>query len=156
MKGKYIVYIIIAVIMLMSGAAYWIQTNARAKITPQIMEQLIIPYQRAISARDYTKAYNEFTSNDYKSKFTLEQYLNAQDSNFAIYGSLDDLKPVSGVFLKETATGNKIIFKATFAYIGSKKHQRIIVDVINEKGKFRLYNTYNSYVSMGGLLPVIY
>jgi hypothetical protein len=140
----------------MSILAYIKQTNTNNTVNPRVIEELINPYEKLIKQADYETAYNEFTSKEYKSKYTLAQYLRAQDSNRTVFGNLELLKPVSGVFLKETVQDNKIIFKATFGYVGEKSTQRIIIDAIQENGKFKLYNTYNSYVSIGGLLPVIY
>lgn len=140
----------------MSVAAFLIQSNTSSKVSPAIINELIIPYQELISSGKFEEAYFSMTSIDYRESNTLAKYLKAQDSNKTVYGELVELKPVSGVFLKETSQGNKIIFKATFAYIGSKASQRIIIDAIREGNEFKLYNTYNSYVSIGGLLPVIY
>ena len=156
MQGRYIVWIVISVIIVMSGLAFWTQSNLSDEVSPKIMEKLIEPYNGFIKNKNYESAYFSLTSLDYRAKTTLAQYIHAQDSNFTYFGELVDLKPLSGVFLKETAQGNKIIFKATFAYIGSKKSQRIVLDAIREDGEFKLYNTYNSYVSIGGLMPVIY
>jgi hypothetical protein len=156
MQGKYIVWIVILVILIMSGLAYWTQSNTSGEVSPKIIKELIEPYTELIKNNNYEEAYFSFTSSDYRAKTTLAQYTRAQDSNFTHYGELVDIKPVSGVFLKETAKGNKIIFKATFGYIGSNKSQRIMLDAIREDGKYKLYNTYNSYVSIGGLMPVIY
>lgn len=156
MQGKNIVWIIATVILIMSGVAFFVQSGTSGKVNPLIMNELINPYKELISNGNYETAYSQFTSVDYKVKFTLNNYLAAQDSNMRNYGELKELRPVSGVFLKESAQGNKVVFKATFAYIGSKASQRIIIDAIKEDGKFKIYNTYNSYVSIGNLMPVIY
>ncbi|MDX9790467.1 MAG: hypothetical protein WC313_06475 [Candidatus Kapaibacterium sp.] len=156
MKGRYIVWIVVSVIVIMSAAAFIKQSDTSSSVSPVIMENLIQPYAECLSSADYERAYFEYTSVDYKSKITLANYLSAQDTNIVKFGKLKELKPVSGVFLKETVQGNKIVFKATFAYLGEKGGQRIIVDAIKEDGKFKIFNTYNSYVSIGGLLPVIY
>ncbi|MBX3044424.1 MAG: hypothetical protein KIT33_13055 [Candidatus Kapabacteria bacterium] len=156
MKGKYIVWIVLLVIALMSGIAFFMQSKTSSKVSPQIIEQLIEPYKQLLQSGNFEEAYYSLTSIDYKVDNTFAKYLAAQDSNKAVYGELVDLKPVSGVFLKETTQGNKIIFKATFAYIGSKSSQRIVIDAIKENDEFKLFKTYNSYVSIGGLVPVIY
>lgn len=156
MQGKYIVWIVISVIIIMSGAAFFIQSGTSNKVSPIIIDKLITPYVKLINVGNFEEAYFQYTSVDYRAKFTLSQYIKAQEQNLEKYGELLELKPVSGVFLKEATQGNKIVFKATFAYIGSKSSQRIVVDAIQEDDTFKLFNTYNSYVSIGGLLPVIY
>lgn len=155
-QGKYIVWIISGVIVGMGALAFFIKSGAQGKISPLIMANVINPYKELIITRDYENAYKIYASSDYKSKYTYAQFRMAQDSNRIEYGELLDIKPVSGLFLKETTSENRVIFKATFGYIGSKKQQRIIIDIIKENGVFKIYRTYNSYVSIGGLLPVIY
>jgi hypothetical protein len=156
MQGKYIVWIILAVIATMSSISVYTHFSTQHQLSPVVLSKLIQPYKEYIKNGEYEKAYNELTSEDYRAKFTFAQYKLHQDSNKVVFGDLVELKPVSGVFLKETTKESKIIFKATFGYIGSKKQQRILLDITREKGKYKIDNSYNSYLSMGTMMSVIY
>lgn len=156
MKGKFIPYIVVTVIIFMSITAYYIKTNQKNNIQPQMTKNLISKYEEYIKNGRYSDAYYELTSTEYKKRTTLAQYLNSQNSNKGKYGRLKSLKPLSGLFLRETSSTDKTIIKATFIYSGEKSAQRIIIDAVKENGKYKIDNTYNSYVSIGGLLPVIY
>jgi hypothetical protein len=58
--------------------------------------------------------------------------------------------------MKETIRGNRAVFKATYGYICQKASERIMIEAILVNGKFKLQNTYTSFVTIGSLQPVIY
>ena len=156
MQGKYIVWIIATVIALMGGLAFFMQINTRNEVEPRIKNELILPYQELLKQGKFEEAYYQMTSPDYRTKYTLAQYIKAQDSNRSVFGNLVELKEVSGLYMKETIRGNRAVFKATYGYICQKASERIMIEAILVNGKFKLQNTYTSFVTIGSLQPVIY
>lgn len=156
MKAYAPVFGVIIIVIVLSIIAYQNFRKVEDIVMPKVLDELIEPYVTAVSNRDYEEAYSKFTSQDYKRIYTKARYFSAQDSNFSKFGKLINITPVSGMLVSEKSQNKPWIYKGTFAYIGEQDTMRIVIDVTLENGKFKIYNTYNSYLAISSVTPVIY
>lgn len=150
------VFLVLIAVIIMSIIAYQNFRRTEDVITPKLMEDLIEPYTKLISQGEYEAAYNQFTSKDYRKDYTLARYISAQDSNYHRYGRLIAIKPVSGILVSEKPQSKPWIYKGTFAYVAEKDTLRIVIDATLEDGRFKIYKTYNSYLAISSVTPIIY
>jgi hypothetical protein len=160
MNGKFKSYApvfgVLAIVIVFSIIAYKNFRDGEDIVMPKVMDELIKPYVKLIGNGEFEQAYSQYTSIDYKRKYTQARYLAAQDSNLTKFGKITDIVPVSGIMVSEKSPTKPWIYKGTFAYIGEKDTMRIVIDVTLEDGFFKIYNTYNSYVAISSVTPVIY
>ncbi|MBE2188251.1 MAG: hypothetical protein KGZ71_14445 [Desulfobulbaceae bacterium] len=150
------VFGVLAIVIVFSIIAYKNFRLGEDIVMPKVMDELIQPYTELIGKGEFEKAYANYTSIDYRRKYTNARYLSAQDSNTTKFGKILDIKPVSGILVSEKSQSKPWIYKGTFAYIGEKDTMRIVIDVTLEDGVFKIYNTYNSYLAISSVTPVIY
>lgn len=155
-KSTYIVLGVLAVVIILSILAYYNQKSKNKIIGDSIVNELLIPYLNELQMGNYEKAYQLFTSKDYKKKYTLAKYKQAQDSNLVANGTITSLKPISGIFVKETAPGGITIFKGTVLLEAEKIKKNIVVEITIENDSMKINRTYDSYLTMSNILPVIY
>lgn len=148
--------IIISVILILSIWGYLSQKNQNQIFQNRINEELLIPYSKLISEQNYKLAYQNFTSSNYKRKYSLAKYLEAQDSNYVKYGKVNFFKLVSGVFIKELNSEKQNIFKFTVLYETIKTKKNIILEIIIEDNKIKLNNSYDSFLTISNITPAIY
>lgn len=150
------VFLVLIAVIIMSIIAYQNFRRTEDIVTPKLMDELIEPYSRLIAQGEYEAAYEQFTSEDYKKEYTLARYLGAQDSNYQKYGRLYSIQPVSGILVSEKSQSKPWIYKGTFAYIAEKDTIRIVIDATLEDGRFKIFKTYNSYLAISSVTPIIY
>jgi len=151
-----VVFGILATVIILSIFAYYNQKSKNQIIGDSINQELLIPYINELRSSNYELAYHLFTSKDYKKKYTLAKYKAAQDSNLVANGKIIALKPLSGIFVKETATGGITVFKGTVALEAEKGKKNIVVEITIENDSMKINRTYDSYLTMSNILPVIY
>lgn len=159
MKSKYSTYIVLAVlavVSILSIFAYYNQKSKNQIIGDSINSKLLIPYLNELQIGNYEKAYQLFTSKDYKKKYTLARYKLAQDSNLVANGKITSLKPISGIFVRETAPGAISVFKGTILLEAEKAKKNIVIEITIENDSMKINRTYDSYLTMSNILPVIY
>jgi hypothetical protein len=154
-KSNIITYSIIGSVLILSVIAFIIQKNSQEKLNPIIIENLLTPYSNSLKMRDYERAYNSYTSINYRLNYTLTSFIASQDSNYLVLGKVIDIVPASGIFVKESSK-DLPIFKATLIYKSEKTSKVIVMDVIFEEGKPKIEKTYNSELTIGTLTPKIY
>lgn len=143
-----IIFGVIALVVSMGVISFFIQKNTNEQIAPEINQKLIQPYSNAIKNKDYEFAYYKFTSDNYKEKYSLEEFIKKQELNIEQFGKLQNIISVSGLYLKEKSMHGPWTFKGTMMYNGEKKSQRIIFQIIKEENTYKLYNSYRSFVSI--------
>lgn len=140
--------ILIAVAVLVTSlgvAGYFAQKNRDENITPRIISEVIVPYSNAIKNKEYEFAYQNLTTEDYKQKYSYDDFLSAQNSNNEKYGDLVDIKPLSGIFLTQKGMHKPWRFVGTLRYRGLKKQERVQIEIARDKnGKFLINNTFLS------------
>jgi len=148
--------IIITVIIILSIWGYFSQKNQNLIFENRINKELLIPYSKLISEQNYKVAYQNFTSTNYKKKYSLAKFLEVQDSNYARYGKVKSFKLVSGVFIKELNSEKQNIFKFTVLYEALNTKKNIILEIIIEDDKIKLNNSYDSFLTISNITPAIY
>lgn len=166
-----IIILTIISITIFSGIFVFIKNKAStAQNVPDIEDKLLIPYRKALADKKYEFAYKQFTSQRYKSEYSYEEFLDSQLQNFATFGSLISIKPASGMFVKESLKSNpwdvssqNWLYKGTLVYTGSNKNEEgkyitagILMEIIVEEGEYKIYDSYNSFVTIGGIKPQIF
>ncbi|HRP01963.1 MAG TPA: hypothetical protein PLE30_04870 [Candidatus Kapabacteria bacterium] len=155
-KSTLIIVSVIISVSILSIFAYYNQKGKNEFVSDEINKQLLEPYIKLLQNSDYKQAYNEYTSSDFKRKYTYAMYQRAQDSNLTVNGKIKSLVPFSGIFVKEITDNKLAVFKGTVVYEAEKIKKNIVVEILIENGKMRLNRTYDSYLTMSNILPVIY
>jgi hypothetical protein len=143
-----IVFGVIAIVVTMGIVSYLIQKNTNDVVTPRIINEFVNPYTEAIQNQNYELAYEKFTSDEYKENYSLDEFIQKHRYNYEKYGKLQNIQSVSGLFLAEKEMHGPWTFKGTMMYLAEKGSQRIIIEVIEQEDKFKLYKTYRSFVSI--------
>lgn len=170
MKIRILVASIIAIVIALGIFGYFRHKSKSYEKVPDIVQQLIDPYRKALAERDFRFAYDEFTSSRYKNEHSFSEFLDAQLNNYSTFGRIVDIKPASGLFIKESLTTNpwdpttsNWIFKGTLLYEGEFKDSegnpkiaRIMMDIVLENGEYKIYDTYNSFVTISSIKPQIF
>ncbi len=149
-------FIIITVIIILSIWGYLSQKNQNQIFQNRINKELLIPYSSLLSEQNYKIAYQNFTSSNYKKKYSLAKYLEVQDSNYVRFGKVKSFKLVSGVFIKELNSEKQNIFKFTALYEAANTKKNIILEIIIEDNKIMLNNSYDSFLTISNITPAIY
>lgn len=155
-KSTFVVFGVLALVIILSIFAYYNQKSKNQIIGDKINDELLIPYMEELKNGNIEKAYQLYTSKDYKKKYTLAKYKQAQDSNLVANGTINSLKPISGIFVRETAPGGITVFKGTVLLEADKAKKNIVVEITIEQGSMKINRTYDSYLTMSNILPVIY
>ena len=64
---------------------FYQQVKTGSKV-PAIVEALIDPYARVLATGNYEEAYKRFTSKDFQKRYSLDEFIKAQEINRAEYG----------------------------------------------------------------------
>ncbi len=155
-KSSVIVFAVFALVVILSIFAYYSQKEKNQIIGDKIYNELLKPYKEALVAKDYNTAYSKFTSNDYKKKYTLARFVTVQDSNLTVYGKIIDMTPITGIFVKENSPNGFSIFKGTIIYSAENNSRKIVIEVTFENDSMKINRTYDSYLTIGNIIPVIY
>ncbi len=158
MKKK-VLFVIISVIFIVVIASYFsfrFQKKLIDETSPKILSELIIPYSELIKNKEYEKAYNDMTTESYKERHTLKDYLQSQKQNNDYFGNLVAMKLTSGIFIKMFDKENKWIYRGTIDYIASKKSTKFTIDVALENGVFKIARTYPSQITIRNSVPMIF
>lgn len=155
-KSTLIVFGVLIAVIILSIMAYYNQKSKNQIIGDSINGELLIPYLSELQSGNYERAYQFFTSKDYKKKYTLARYKQAQDSNLVANGQIKSLKPLSGIFVRESAPGGLTVFKGTVLLESEKAKKNIVVEITIENDSMKINRTYDSYLTMSNILPVIY
>ena len=155
-QSNSILIAVLAVVIILSVIGYYSQKNKNNNIGKRVYSELLQEYTSLLQNKEFDKAYNNFTSEDYKRKYTLAAFIHAQDSNHTAYGKLQSIMPATGIFFKEMGDSKFIVYKGTVRYKAEKSERLIVVEICFENGKMKLNRTYDSYVTLGNVLPVIY
>ncbi len=143
-----IVFGVITVVVTMGIISFYIQKQTNDIVTPRIINEFVNPYTNAIQNEDFEYAYENLTSEEYKESYTLKEFIQKHRLNNEKYGNLNEIKTISGLFLREKEMHGPWTFKGTMMYLAEKDTQRIIVEVIEKEDSFKLYKTYRSFVSI--------
>jgi hypothetical protein len=147
-KQSNLILIAVAIVVIsLSLFAYFNQKNKDKNVTPQIVEELITPYAKALSNKNYEQAYKDYTTESFKNEYSYDEYLESQKENVAEYGIVEKIEPMTGIFLTQKRMYQSWHFIGTLRYVGSKKQERIQVEVVkSDSGKFLINNTYYSFL----------
>lgn len=96
------------------------------------------------------------TTESYKERHTLKDYLQSQKQNNDYFGNLVAMKLTSGIFIKMFDKENKWIYRGTIDYIASKKSTKFTIDVALENGVFKIARTYPSQITIRNSVPMIF
>lgn len=147
---------IIATIIMLSVIAFYIQKNNNTIISNSIQQDLLEPYVELLQNQKFDIAYQKYTSEDYKKKYTLAKYIASQDSNYIANGKIIKITPVSNIFIKEVTSKDLTVFKGTFNYESEKTKKKILIEIIKEDNLFKINRTYDSYLTISDQIPTIY
>jgi hypothetical protein len=155
-KQNNLILIGIAVVVItLSVFSFLNRSKVNDEVSPQIVNTLIEPYKQALNSGDYERAYSDFTSEEYREKYTLDTFMTIQNQNREYYGKINRLEPVSGLFLPEMKR-KYTVYKGTLAYQGERSGRRIVMEVVKEDGEFKINKTYLSMLSVGNEKAIIF
>ena len=154
MKKIGLAIIIITIVGLLVYGFY--QTTLANKLGQEVMGKFLNEYSKKISTADYADAYNNLTSDDFKKKYSLEDYQKAQMANLAEYGQLQSIKTTTNIFNKSKEPGQPWFYRVDLEYRGSKNIEIITFDMIEEDGVYKVYRTYKLGNRIDTLLEKIY
>lgn len=140
-----IIFGAISTVVLLSVIAFFQRKEHNEEIAPVLINEVINPYIALIEEQKYEKAYKEFTSVHYKDKHTLEEFIEGHKQNINDFGEIKEIRSISNLFVMQRKEGKPWVYKGTFGYIGEDKSLKIIYDIINDDGKWKIYDSYLSF-----------
>jgi len=147
---------IILIVSILSVYAFLQQKKTNEVVGDEIMTQLLTPYTQLLAEKKFEEAYKKFTSPSYQYKFSLEDFVNKQQENHEYYGTIQTIELFSGIILREKPQGQPWIYKTTLKYIGESNSERIEMDIVIEDGKYLIYRTYRSFVTIKSINPEVF
>jgi len=151
-----IIISVLSTVVVLGIWGYFSQKNTNEELLPKIMEDVIKPYQKHLKNDDYEIAYKELTSEEYRQKHDLKEFIIAQNKNEKKYGELDSIKPISGIVIREKPMEGPWKYFLTLGYYGKDDSQKIIMEFITKDKAFKLNNSYISTVTIKNKKPMIY
>jgi len=127
---------------------FYKQVLIRSEIFPVIMKDLINPYIGLIAGERYEDAYSKYTSKNFKTKYSLKEYIEAQKKNREKYGILQKTESNIGTFDEVTEIGTRTFYNGILKYTGSKDFTYIAVDIIREEETYKFDRIYEHSVVM--------
>lgn len=155
-KLTLLIIAIISIVLFFSIYAFILQKKTNETIAPEVYSTLILPYSKAIAAKDYETAYKLYTCEKYKNKHKFDDYLKAQKANSEYFGQLDSMNLTSGVFVFLKDLERKWVYRGTINYYTNKTDTKFSVDVVKENGKFKISRTYPSQMTIRASAPMIF
>lgn len=124
------------------------KVSVQRTVYPRVMKDLLVPYCALLAGGGYEEAYGRYTSKDFRKRYSLREYVAAQEKNREEYGDVRTIKPNVESLDPVTEIGRRSFYYALYRYTGTKNFTYIAIDIVEEDGAFKIDRTYEHSIPL--------